>query len=302
MARTRLEVLGSVVAYEGGDLGEFLSDKEVLFVRLARHIGEGLLRQAPRLRMLCSPTTGHTHLDLNALTKSGVRLLSLKGETTFLDNIRATPEHAVGLMLALLRNYRIAFLNEGNPNWDRDRCRGEELFGNSVGLIGFGRVGKRIASYLRSFEAQVGWYDPFVTAHVDFATRYDTLDALIAGSRIVVVAASVESENPILDRAYIAGLQGKYLVNIARGELVDEAALLEMVEAGLLAGCAVDVIRNENGSNNLARWLAAADRWNVLVTPHIGGATFASMRATEEFLVSKLIESVEAAGKQRAVP
>ena len=94
---------------------------------------------------------------------------------------------------------------------------------------------------------------------------------------------------PIVDRESVAALGGRYFVNIARGELVDEDALLTAVESGLLAGCAVDVIRNETGPNNRARWIAATSQRNVIVTPHVGGATFRSMRATEEFVAEKLV-------------
>jgi D-3-phosphoglycerate dehydrogenase len=104
----------------------------------------------------------------------------------------------------------------------------------------------------------------------------------------VVLAASLESDKPIVDRAAIDALDGRYFVNIARGELLDEDALLTAVEGGRLAGCAIDVIRNENGLNNHEHWIAATRSRNVIVTPHIGGATYASMRATEEFIADKL--------------
>jgi D-3-phosphoglycerate dehydrogenase len=162
-SRARHSAVGTVDVFYGGDLGRFVADKDVLFVRLARRIDAGLLDLAPKLRFLCSPTTGHTHIDLDALAQRDIRLLSLQGETTFLDSIRATPEHAIGLMLALLRNYRSAFLDAANDHWDRDRCRGEELFGQEVGLIGFGRVGRHVAAYLQAFEAKVGYCDPNVT-------------------------------------------------------------------------------------------------------------------------------------------
>lgn len=289
-ARARLSALGTVDTYDGRDLARFLADKDVLFVRLNRHIDGDLLGLAPKLRFLCSPTTGHTHIDIGALAQREIKLLSLQGETEFLNSIRATPEHAIGLMLALLRNYRTAFLDKSNDHWDRDICRGEELFGQTVGLIGFGRVGCRVASYLKAFEAQVGYCDPNVAEAPQGVTRYDSIAALIAASRVVVLAASYrDGMAPIVDGAAVAALAGKYFVNIARGELVDEPALLDAVEQGRLAGCAVDVICGETGENRRPRWIDATRRRNLIVTPHIGGATYASMRATEEFIADKLL-------------
>jgi len=154
-------------------------------------------------------------------------------------------------------------------------------------LIGFGRIGRRLATYLAALESPVAWFDPNVTSAPP--RRCESLDQLLEESRAIVVAASYEPGSPpVLDRHCIGALDGKYLVNVARGELIDEEALLAAVEAGRLAGCAVDVIRDEMRPNNLGRWLAAARVHNVIVTPHIGGATFAAMGATEEFLAEKL--------------
>jgi D-3-phosphoglycerate dehydrogenase len=287
-ARARLASLGYVEAYDGGGLSFFIADKDVLFVRLAHRIDAEFLMQAPKLSIVCSPTTGLTHIDLDALASRRIQLLSLKGETTFLNRIRATPEHTLGLAIALLRHYRTAFLDETNAHWDRDRCRGEELHNTGVGLIGFGRVGRLVAAYLGALGAKVEWFDPAVTA-AEIGTRHGSIEDLIAASRVIILAASYESGAPfILNRDHIASLRGKYFINIARGELVDEEALLEAIEDGHLAGCAVDVISNELGHSRRDRWLMATRNRNVIVTPHIGGATSTSMQSTEEFLAEKL--------------
>jgi D-3-phosphoglycerate dehydrogenase len=289
VAQKQLAVLGEVDAFTGGDLPSFLADKDALFVRLAHRIDGQFLEIAPRIRVLCSPTTGLTHIDLDALYQRGVTLLSLKGETLFLEEIRATPEHAIGLLISLLRRYRTAFLDSENSHWDRDRCRGEELCNMPVGIIGFGRVGRHLANYLSAFGAHVGWYDPHIPDVLTDARRYHRLPELIAQNRAIVLAASYESgKPPILDVCAVAALSGKYFVNIARGELVDEEALLAAIERDELAGCAIDVIANEHLVDNRKRWIAATRANNVIVTPHIAGATFTSMRKTEEFLADKL--------------
>ncbi len=287
-ARARLAHLGHVEAFDGGELPRFVAGKDVLFIRLAHRIDAEFLMHAPKLSVVCSPTTGLTHIDLDALASRRIRLLSLKGETAFLERIRATPEHTLGLVIALLRHYRTAFLDETNAHWDRDRCRGEELNNTKVGLIGLGRVGRRVATYLVALGAEVEWCDPAVTS-AEIGTRRGSIEDLIAACRVVIVVASHAPGTPfILDRAHIASLHGKYLINTARGELIDEEALLDAIERGHLAGCAVDVISDELGQSRRDRWLAATRNRNVILTPHIGGATFTSMRSTEEFLTEKL--------------
>lgn len=288
-ALARLAAIGSVSCYGGGPRAAFLAEIEALFVRLGHFVGDSLLSEAPGLKIVCSPTTGHTHLDLTALGKRGVAVLSLKGETAFLETIRATPEHTLGLMIALIRNYRLAFQDRQNAHWDRDRCRGEELAGMTVGIIGYGRVGRRVASYLDALGAQVSWCDPNVENGPPNHERRRSALEVIERSRMVVLAASyAEGQQPVLGLQEISALDGRYFVNTARGELVDELALLDAVEAGRLAGCAVDVIADENGAPARERWIAAAANPSVIVTPHIAGATVTSMRATEEFLVEKL--------------
>jgi D-3-phosphoglycerate dehydrogenase len=139
-ALARLQRLGPVRAYDDGDLSTFLAPLEALFVRLAHRIDGAFLAMSPNLRWLCSPTTGHNHIDAAALADRGVRLFSLRGERSFLETIRATPEHTLGLILALLRRYRRAFDDVAAGRWDRDACRGDELYGNRVGIIGLGRA------------------------------------------------------------------------------------------------------------------------------------------------------------------
>ena len=290
LAREMLAGIGIVEVFDRGSREAFLADKEVLFVRLGYRIDHEFLDDTPRLKLLCSPTTGHNHLDEAALLSRRIGLISLRGERVFLERIRATPEHTLGLMLAMLRNYRSAFLGLNNHHWDRDRCRGDELFGMKVGIIGLGRVGGIVADYLRALGACVGYADICPEASRDGCERYASLATLIEASELVVMCASyVDGQPPILDRQLISLLGGKYFTNTARGELVDEAALLELVRQGLMKGVATDVIANENGPNRLDEWLEVSRGRNVIVTPHIAGATWTSMAATEEFIAHKLM-------------
>jgi D-3-phosphoglycerate dehydrogenase len=296
-SRRALELLagiGPVEVFDGVSLDRFLADKEILFVRLVQQVDNSFLAMAPRLRILCSPTTGHTHLDEKALTRRDVSLLSLRGEQNFLKQIHATPEHTLGLIFSLLRNYRFAFLDIYNRKWDRDRYRGEGLSGKTVGIIGLGRIGKRMAQYLTALETSICFFDTDPAANYHGTKRLDTVDSVIEESEIVLLCASYNlGQQPIIDRKRMKLLKGKYLVNTARGELLDEQALLEGIRLDWFRGVATDVISNETGINCLDDWLTAAERKNVIVTPHIAGATFEAMLKTEEFMVEKLIRTLQ---------
>ena len=298
-AIARLQAMGHmVVAFDGCDLQEFLKSVEVLFVRLAHQLDAAFLAQAPSLRYVCSPTTGHTHLDEGILASRGIKVISLRGEQVFLETIRATPEHTFGLVLALLRNYRGAFSHVAAGGWDRDLFRGEELYGQRVGIVGLGRVGFRVASYCEAFGARVSYVDTRDVKANDGWQRCADVPQLIESSRIIILCAShVNGSAPVLEQSDIALLRGHYLVNTARGELIDETALLAAIKADQLAGVATDVISHETGANQLERWSAAAKNCNVIITPHIGGATFTAMARTENFIVKKLVTTLQGTEK-----
>ena len=293
-ARARLAQLGDVSAFEGGRLEHFLASLDALFVRLGHRIDDTFLDMAPRLRWLCSPTTGHNHIDEAALSARGINLLSLRGERAFLETIRATPEHTFGLILALLRRYGTAFPETLAGIWNRDLCRGEELFGNTVGIIGLGRVGYRVASYCSAFGAKVFWCDPAEVPSAPEWCRLSDARAVIEASRMVVLCAShTHAQVPILTASEIDALAGRYLVNTARGELIDEPLLLTAVRDNCLAGVALDVIADENGAPRRDEWRALATGRNLILTPHIAGATFDSMARTECFVAGKLLAAIE---------
>ncbi|MGH8221519.1 MAG: NAD(P)-dependent oxidoreductase [Woeseiaceae bacterium] len=290
--------LGSVTRYDGGELKAFLAPLEVLFVRLAHRIDAALLEQALRLRFLCSPTTAHTHLDEAALARRGVRLLSLRGERSFLESIRATPEHTFGLILALLRRYKGAFAHVEAGGWDRDRFRGEELSGKRVGIIGLGRVGSQVACYCAAFGAEVCFCDPEgASANTGWQRLPDAISVIGASRIVVLCAAYTEGMAPIIGPAEVKALSGRYFINTARGELVDEPALLAAIAADRLTGAASDMMANETGAHQLSQWRSAAAGRNVILTPHLGGATVEAMARTEAFIADKLVQALASSGE-----
>lgn len=292
--KQQISELGPVSCFDGHDLVGFLSDLNVLFVRLGYRIDDLFLNNCKKLQYLCSPTTGHNHIDEAALERRKVKLISLRGERKFLETIRATPEHTFGLILALLRHYKLAMTHVDNGEWDRDKLRGEELFGQSVGIIGLGRVGYRVASYCEAFGAKIVYCDSKSVLAKSSWQDLKTIDAVIAASRIVVLCASYRNGmKPILGESEVALLKGRYFVNTARGELVDERALFHIIEKEQILGVATDVIARETGANQLQRWrIRAGAHANVIVTPHIAGATVTSMARTEQFIAGRLHECV----------
>lgn len=278
-----------VSLYKEGSLEEFISDKTAIFVRLKYLVTDDLLSRAENLRYICSPTTGLNHIKLSS---DRYEIISLKGEYDFLSSIRATPEHIFGLSLALLRNYAHAFLNAENTVFDRELYKGYELYGNSVGIIGMGRIGRILEKYYHAFGAKVYYYD-ILHIEGETAEKCDTVEELIQKSNIIVLSANYTKENEsMIGEDLFRLMKGKYFINAARGELVDESALLKYLQMNWFKGAAVDVIANETEhSEFLDRFLELTDR-NLIITPHIGGATYSSMERTEEFIADKLLQKI----------
>lgn len=285
-----LSCIGDVSLFDGKDLDVFIADKEVLFIRLANFIGNDFLEKAKNLKYICTPTTGLNHIDLEECTQRQIEIVSLKGEYEFLSTIRATPEHTFGLTLSILRNYKEAFLSQKNNRWDRELYKGFELYENSVGIVGFGRIGKILAKYFKAFGAKVYCYDIDNSIQaIHGAIKLSNIEEVINKSNIVILSASyTESNHQFFDKKYIDLLENKYFINTARGELVDEEYLICKLEQNFFKGIAIDVIQNEQSNNNLDKFLKLTESNNLIVTPHIGGATYSSMYRTEEFIVDKL--------------
>ncbi len=284
-----LKKIGNVIMYDGSNLKKFLSSLNVLFVRLSHNIDEDFLKNCPNLEWLCSPTTGHNHLDIEHMSKKKIKVLTLRGETRFLKAIKATPEHTFGLILALLRRYGIAIRSIADGEWERNKCRGEELFSNKVGLIGLGRVGTQVANYCDAFGAKIMYYDKKKINAKSNWIKLDNILELINKSRIVVLCANYNyKQPPIIGKKEIKLLKNKFFINSSRGELIDEEILMNATKRGDFAGVALDVISNENSKNNLRHWQDLTKNKNVIITPHIGGLTKESLRKTEIFIAKKL--------------
>ena len=281
-----------VELFSGGNATDFVCDKTALFIRLGYLIDDVFLENAHKLKYICTPTTGLNHIK----TTQEINIISLKGETELLSTIRATPEHTFGLSLALLRNYSKAFLNTYNHTWDRNLYRGEEIYENKVGIIGYGRVGKILGRYCKCFGARVYYYD--VNQNLEnqdrIAVPVATIEELCKKANIIFLCASYSKEyDSFLERSFFSLLEGKYFINTSRGELVDEDAFIDFIEKGSYKGIAFDVIANETSDNHLNRFLKAAENKNVIITPHIAGATYNSMHKTEEFIAKKFCELYE---------
>ncbi len=266
---------------------------EVLIIRLTKKIGLQELEFFPHLKYLVTATTGLDHVDLSCLNERNIKLYSLRGEDQFLKTIPSTAEHTWALLSSLVRNIPRSFEDVRRGNWNRDKFRGHQLTGKNIGIIGLGRVGVKVAEYAHAFNMQVGYYDPRVSN--SSYKRFNQLEDLLACSDIITIHIHLGPQTTnLLNEQNIEHLKdGSYIINTSRGGIIDENALVESLKQGNIAGIGVDVLHDElNGIEQSPLWKAAQAGENVIITPHIGGATWEAMHACEEFLCRKLLQSI----------
>ncbi len=270
---------------------EALSAYDVVWFRFGYVIDEQCLPSSLRCKVIVVPATGTDHIDLDAVQKRGIVVLSLKGEREFLRRVRATAELTIGLCLALQRKICPAHRDVLSGHWNRDAFRGRELYEKRVGIVGMGRLGQIVAGYFSAFGCRVQYCD---TREVEVPyRRVDSLVELAAQSDILSlhVPLSEETVGLIGEEVFRAMPNHGILINTSRGAIVDEAALLRALEEGHIAGAALDVVREERQwSANRALAQYARHHDNFLIVPHIGGNTYESFDRTERFMAQKLIE------------
>jgi D-3-phosphoglycerate dehydrogenase len=274
-----------------------LAAANILVVRLAHKIDGDWLEKMPNLEMVVSPTTGLNHLDLAGLRQRKVKVISLRGRTSFLKNISATAELTFGLILSLVRNIPWAYADVTEGNWNREAWVGQQLRGKTLGLLGVGRLGKIVAKYGRAFGLRVVGADPYVSEKS--MRRYGIVkisaETLFKVSDVISVHVSFSPETENLVSANLISLMKKsaYFINTSRGEIVDEKALLRALEDKNIAGAALDVLAGEAGlaevgKNKLVSY--SKKNKNLIIVPHIGGAAVEAMRSTEEFIASLVLK------------
>jgi D-3-phosphoglycerate dehydrogenase len=277
--RTSDDVFESV-----GDADEVaeLAVRAEIVVTHAAPIGKLLFDKAPRLELVGCCRGGPVNVNLKAAAARGIPVVTSPGR-----NAQATAEFTVGLLLAGLRRIVDGSESMKAGNWDGGLYSyaqaGTEIGESTVGVIGFGRVGRRVATILRSFGCRVLVSDPFATLE-EIRTAGGspaTIDELLTRSDIVTLHARLGAETYHLIGSHALGRMKKnaYLVNTARGGLLDYDALVTHVQDGHLSGAALDVFPEEPLPATHPLWRLP----QITMTPHIAGATKAcAVRAAEE--------------------
>lgn len=279
------------------EISQSLTEYDVLWIRLGLTVRVKDIPANVRCRFIISATTGLNHLDLEALNTAGIEVLSLKGQTEFLSTITATAEHTIGLLLSLVRRIPAAHESVLRGEWDRDLFKGYELSGKTIGIIGFGRLGRILGSYCHAFRMEVIAFDPFVEISDPAVRVVESLEEIFGMADILSLHIPFNAETQgLVDRNLIRRMRPEsYLINTSRGEIIVEQDLLEALENNGISGAALDVICQEEfftEQNPLVQY--AKNNNNLILTPHIGGCTWDSMGKCELFVAGLFRKTIAA--------
>lgn len=244
-----------------------LATADALVVRSATKVTSALLEKAPRLRVVARAGTGVDTIDVEAATARGILVINAPGA-----NSVSVAELALALALSLVRHVPAADASMKGGQWEKSKFTGDELSGRTLGLVGFGRIGREVALRARAFDMTVLTADPYLSAEAAQAGGAElvSLDELLGRADLISLHAPATAETrQIINRDTLARVKkGARLINTARGELIDTAALVDALKSGQLAGAAIDVFEVEPPTDSTLQLLP-----QVIATPHIAAST-----------------------------
>ena len=274
-----------VVVSNPKEYQEHLADTEALLVRSAVKVTRDVLELAPRLRVIGRAGVGVDNVDLAAATAAGVLVMNTPG-----GNAVSVAEHTLALMLALARAVPQASASTKSGKWEKKKFMGNELRGKTLGVLGLGCIGQEVVKRARAFEMRVIASDPYVNPQTakDLNVALVDLNELYAASDYITlhVAATPETIRMLSAEAFAKMKRGVRIVNCARGELIEEAALKAAIESGQVAGAALDVFKPEPPAADYP--LFSLDP--VIATPHIAGSTEEAQEIVGVRIVEQMVE------------
>lgn len=271
------------------DALEILNQYWGLLIRSKFLVTKEVFDKAPNLCAILRAGAGMDNIDeAYALSKNIILLNAPEG------NSDAVGEHAVGMLLSLMNNLNRADAEVRSGTWNREGSRGYELKGKTVGIIGYGHMGRSFARKLRGFEVNVIAYDKYATGFSDEHVREVSMEEIVRHCDVLSLHTPLTAEtNGLIDDEYLFHFKKPiFLINTARGKIVKTQAVLNAIKQGKVLGAALDVLEVEKfpAMNDQAWFHELKQSGRVLLTPHVAGWTFDSYRKISEVLAQKLAQ------------
>lgn len=266
------------------ELAETITNYEGLIVRSQTQVTSDIISAAPKLKVIARAGVGVDNIDVDAATKHGVIVINAPDGNT----ISAT-EHSMAMILSMARNVPQAHQSLKNGKWDRKIYRGTELYNKTLGVIGAGRIGIGVAKRAQSFGMNILAFDPYLSEDKakELNVTRATVEEIAEQADFVTVHTPLTPKTKgIVDKAFFDKAKPTLqIINVARGGIIDEDALIEALDANQIQGAAIDVFETEPATDSP---LVAHDK--IIVTPHLGAST---VEAQEKVAVSVANEIVD---------
>jgi D-3-phosphoglycerate dehydrogenase len=264
---------------------------DALFVNpnaLGFRIDRDVLRGTPII-CVATASTGLDHIDMEYCRSNQIKIISATTEYSVINRVSSTAEHAFGLMLSLLRHIPQSFDSVKKGKWDCNRFRGRQLDQLKIGIIGYGRLGRMFAKYCKAFNSEVYICDPYKTSN-----EFKNVSLLEMSSICDIMSIHVhlsESTRHLINDSVIDKMNGVYIINSSRGDVVDESSIIKGLTNRKVLGYAADVITAElSGSVLSSPIIRKCSDLNIIVTPHIGGATDDAQYIVYSHIVNQMME------------
>lgn len=271
---------------EKEDLLKIMPEIEVLIVRSATKVTADIIEAGTKLKIIGRAGTGLDNIDVKAAETKGIKVINTPGANSI-----SVAELTIGLMIACSRHIARGTIDLKNGKWTKKELEGHELFGRTVGIIGFGNIGREVAKRLLAFDMKILAYDPFVK-ETDMNVKMVDLDTLYKESDYITIHVPLTPETKnLINKETISKMKdGVIIINAARGGIIDEEALYEALVSGKVYAAGLDVFEVEPPTDELRQKLLALP--NIVATPHIGASTFEAQERVGMLLVERLIKEI----------
>lgn len=274
---------------------DIIGNYDLLIMRVDPFIDKEIINAATNLKSIHVCSVGTNHIDLEYCREKGIPVTNAPGA-----NSNAVAELAISKMLDLFRNTMQANAEiKGRHIWNKYKWIGTELKGKTLGIIGYGKIGSRVGKLAQAFEMTTIAYDPYLNKEEAAAkgTELVSLEELLNRSDCITIHTPLTNEtNNMISYDQIDQLkEGAFIINTARGGILNEQAVLDNLKSGKLGGVSVDVLANELGTGGLSTEDAVIssplfELGNFTVSPHIGGGTRDAYDAIGHIVVSKIVD------------
>lgn len=269
------------------ELSKHVGELDAIIIRSATKVRKEIIDAAKNLKVIGRAGVGLDNVDVDYARSKGIKVINTPGATSI-----SVAELTIGLILAVMRKIAYADREMRNGAWPKKKCKGIEMYGKTLGIIGIGRIGREVAKRAKAFGMKVIYYDVFKLTDEqakELGVEYKELDTLISESDVISLHVPLLPETKhLINKERIEMMKdGAILVNAARGGIVDEEALYEALKSGKLYGAALDVYESEPVKESK---LFELD--NIVLTPHIGAQAKEGQTRAGVEIAQKIVEEL----------